>query len=463
MKIGTDTYFPIFFALAFGIVGRARAATTSLNPALGGETSIVSGGADAFSEPARNASRKHRRSFVIGNALFKQNWVTIPSSVKGMQGLGPMFNAQSCSTCHFKDGRGRPPEAAGESFSSMLIRLSIPGENDVGGPKEVPYYGDQLRHRAIVKVRPAGDVKVSYEDQIGSYPDGTPFHLQNPIYKFEKLSYGDMPKDLMISPRVAPQIIGLGLLEAINEKDILANADPEDRNKDGISGKANWVWDVAAKKKRLGRFGWKANQPSLVQQDAGAFAGDMGITSERFPKKYCAAMAEDCLSAPALNHVEINETDLEHVATYTRILAVPMQRHPEDPQIQRGHQGFVNSQCSSCHIETFRTGEAKGFPELSHQQIHPFTDLLVHDMGEALADHRPDFLANGNEWRTPPLWGVGLFQDVNGHTRYLHDGRARNLEEAILWHGGEAQKSKELFMALPKEERSDIIHFLESL
>lgn len=432
----------------------ADSSPAEISEALGGEGTVVMRGVDAFSLPARNATREHRRSFVIGNSLFKENWVSTPASVKTRQGLGPLFNAQSCSTCHFKDGRGQPPAAPGESFSSMLIRWSVPGKGPHGGPLDVPEYGDQLQHRAILGVRPKGDVKVSYEEISGKYPDGSAYTLLKPKYTFEKLAYGALPENVMISPRVAPQVIGMGLLEAIRESDLLANAKTP-----GVSGRPNWVWDVAEKRRRIGRLGWKANQPSVSQQNAGAFLGDMGITSKIFPTQNCPKSAKDCLEAEALPSFELDERDRVHMDTYMRLLAVPAKR-PSDPQ---GHRLFRAARCQSCHVESYVTGNFPGFPELSKQKIHPFTDLLLHDMGEGLADGRPDFEADGNEWRTPPLWGIGLVKEVNGHTRFLHDGRARNLEEAILWHGGEAEESKRAFMAFSRGERQLLIRFLESL
>lgn len=430
---------------------------------LGGQTTVIMRGHDAFSLPARNATRAHRRSFVIGNSLFKENWVSTPASVKSRQGLGPVHNANSCSTCHFKDGRGAPPENENESFSTMLIRWSVPGKGPHGETLDVPNYGDQLNHRSIVGVKAEGDVKVRFQEEHYTYPDGTKASLVKPHYTFENLAYGPLPEDVQISPRVAPHVVGLGLLEAISEEDILAKADPDDKNSDGISGRPNWVWDRATQKKSLGRFGWKANQPNLAQQNAGAFLGDMGITSKHFSVQNCGAIATDCLKAASLPHVEIDDEDLVHVETYARLLAVPAQRDSRDPIVAQGYKAFVAAQCSTCHTESYRTGSLKGFPELSQQKIFPFTDLLLHDMGEGLADHRPDFAATGSEWRTPPLWGIGLFKEVNGHTRYLHDGRARNLEEAILWHGGEASKSRQLFVEMQKPQRAALIRFLESL
>lgn len=420
-------------------------------------------GAEGFSMPMGTATRKHRADFVVGKSLFKENWVSTPSSVRNRQGLGPMFNAQSCSTCHFKDGRGQPPTNPAESFTSMLVRMSIPGEDAHGGPKPVPGYGDQFNHRANVGVRSEGDVHVRFIETSGAYADGTKFSLSEPRYEFTGLQFGPLPENVMLSGRVAPQVVGLGLLEAIPEKDILALADPDDRDRDGVSGRPNRVWDVRAKTKRLGRFGWKSNQPSVRQQNAGALIGDMGVTSPLFPGQNCNAGAEDCLKAPALKTAEIDDSDLDRMEAYIKLVAVPARRNLKDPAVRAGQRAFLDAKCQACHIPSFTTGVDPKFPELSRVRIHPYTDLLLHDLGEGLADHRPDFAATGSEWRTAPLWGIGVIPAVNGHSRLLHDGRARTIEEAILWHGGEAEGAKGRFLKMAEIDRKNLIRFVESL
>ncbi len=429
----------------------------------GGPGGTVFIGAEGFSMPMGTASPKHRIDFVVGKSLFKENWVSTPSSVRNRQGLGPMFNAQSCSTCHFKDGRGQPPATAADSMVSMLVRISIPGVNSVGGPNPVPGYGDQFNHRANVGVRSEGDVHVSFTPKTGKYADGTAYELLEPHYEFTGLQFGPMPENLMISARTAPQIVGLGLLEGISEKDILALADPDDRDGDGISGRPNLVWDVRAKKKRLGRFGWKANQPSVRQQNAGALLGDMGVTSPLFPQQNCNPGAADCLSAPALKGTEIDDSDLDRMESYVKLIAVPIRRNIGNPAVLEGRTAFLAAKCQSCHVPSFTTEKNLKFSELSGVKIFPYTDLLLHDMGPGLADNRPDFEASGSEWRTAPLWAIGVIPSVNGHTRLLHDGRARNTEEAILWHGGEAEASKQVFLKLPETSRKNLVRFVESL
>ena len=258
-------------------------------------------------------------------------------------------------------------------------------------------------------------------------------------------------------------MIGLGLLETIPELNITKNADPEDINGDGVSGRINIVWDIQQKKRSLGRFGWKAGQPNVRQQTAAAFNGDLGITSTLFPAQPCSKSQNNCQSASHGEQPEISNQLLKFVTFYAKTLAVPARRSIESPEVKRGKYLFAHAGCAACHTPHFRTGEDNDFPELSRQYIAPYSDLLLHDMGEGLADNRPEFEATGTEWRTPPLWAIGLVQAVNGHTFFLHDGRARNLTEAILWHGGEAENSKDRFKAMNKKDREAVIKFLNSL
>lgn len=266
----------------------------------------------------------------------------------------------------------------------------------------------------------------------------------------------------MISPRAAPAMIGLGLLEAIPEEDIVAAADEDDADGDGISGRPNRVWNKDTGKQALGRLGWKANQPDMHHQAAGAFLGDMGITSSLFSSPDCTEAESDCALAPNGGEPEIGDERLDRVVFYSRTLAVPARRDVDDPGVVSGKHLFEQAGCAACHTQSFRTGEFE-IAELANQKIHPYTDLLLHDMGPELSDDRPDFLAAGEEWRTPPLWGLGLVHVVNHHRYLLHDGRARGFAEAILWHGGEAEASREAFRALPREDREALISFLESL
>ena len=428
----------------------------------GGAATVQANTRQAFGQPLPNLTGDQETRFFVGNSFFNRNWVSAPASTTARDGLGPLFNARSCSACHLHDGRGQPP-APGEDMLSMLVRLSIPGQDPRHGVVPEPTYGDQFNGHAVPGVPPEGKALVSYEEIPGTYEDGEPFSLRQPLYTFIDLQYGPMHPDTRLSPRVAPAMVGLGLLEAVPDSVLLELADPHDADGDGISGRPNRVWDRGRQETVIGRFGWKANQPDVAQQVAGAFLGDIGITSPVFPDDNCPPVATACRQAPNGGSPELSQRLLGHVVFYSRTLAVPARRNAGLPQVRRGEMLFEDAQCNACHTPTLRTGPVPGLPDLSGQVIHPYTNLLLHDMGDGLADRRTDFEASGSEWRTPPLWGIGLIETVNRHTFYLHDGRARNLAEAILWHGGEAEESKERFRRMRREDREALLLFLNSL
>lgn len=435
-------------------------AATSLS---GGQATVYNTTPNAFSQPVPGLERMDELHFFVGNSFFNQNWVTAPASTTARDGLGPLFNTRSCAGCHFKDGRGRAPLTDETISTGLLLRLSIPGTDLHYAPLPDPVYGGQLQDQGVEGVAGEGILLITYEEIQGQFADGTPYTLQAPTYSITDTAYGTLHIELQTSPRVANQMIGLGLLEAVPEETVLAQADPTDRDGDGISGRPNYVWDAYNDRTALGRFGWKANQPHLLQQVAAAFAGDIGITTSLFPLLDCAIPQEECQQAPNGGEPEIADDDLLKVVLYSSSLAVPARRDLDDPAVQQGEAIFVASGCTGCHLPTVETGIHPTIPPLSHQTIHPYTDLLLHDMGEGLADNRPDFQATGSEWRTPPLWGIGLFETVNGHTNYLHDGRARNLMEAILWHDGEAATAKESVLQLSEADRDALLAFLNSL
>ena len=425
----------------------------------GGETTVFDASSHAFSIPAPNLSTAALQKHLEGDVEFEAIFVTAPAVVN--PGLGPIYNNVSCINCHARDGRGRPPRSD-EGLVSLLFRLSLPkAEGSVDGkpPIPVPGFGTQLNNRSIVETNPEGKVKIDYTEQTLTTADGTRVRLRHPNYTFTE-TYQPIPENVEVSPRVAPAVFGLGLLEAIPEKVILAYADEADIDRDGISGKPNFVWDFVAQRYAIGRFGWKANQPTLRQQVAAAYNDDMGITTSLF-------LTENSAGQPQLTEhsttPEVSDEILDVVTFYVRTLAVPARRDVDNPQVKQGEQLFAQAQCASCHIPTLRTGVLTGVLSVSNQTIHPYTDMLLHDMGPGLADNRPDFHASGSEWRTPPLWGIGLIRRVNGHTNFLHDGRARNLMEAILWHGGEAEASRQVVEQMAKTERDALIAFLESL
>jgi len=455
----------IAYVSFWGVVDAAKdiyVSAVSDSPLSGGDTTVFNTSRDAFAKPAKNLPTTDLRAFTFGNKMFNTKWWTAPASVTSLDGLGPTFNRKSCAACHFKDGRGRPPLDINEPMKSMLVRLSIPGMAENGAPMPHAAYGGQLNDNGINGVPAEGVAKITYEDIEGRYPDGTPYSLRKPIYEFKELAYGELGSDIMFSPRVAPSVYGLGLLEAVPMVTILSNADPHDKDGDGISGRPNYVWDVVNNKKSIGRFGWKANVATLQEQDAGAALGDIGITTSLFPDENCTKAQAECGTAINGGQPEMSDMQLEKLTFYVSTLAVPARRKVDDPVVQAGARLFERAQCASCHTPQMRTGE-HDIAALSRQNIQPFSDMLLHDMGDGLADNRPDFEATGTEWRTPPLWGIGLVKTVNKHTNFLHDGRARNLEEAILWHGGEAAGSKETFKAMSKDERAALITFLRSL
>jgi CxxC motif-containing protein (DUF1111 family) len=436
---------------------------------------------DAFSHASNGIGFEGEAKFKVGNAIFRKLWVSAPASTKSSDGLGPLFNSRSCQSCHFKDGRGHPPTAnyPDDTAESMLLRLSIPPETAAQkklleehrvNSIDEPTYGGQLQDFAIQGHDSEGQLQIMYEDVPVTLGDGSTVTLREPTYSVTNLKYGPLHPKTMMSPRVAPPMIGLGLIEAVPEAQIVANADAVDKDGDGISGQANKVWSLEAGRPMLGRFGWKAGAPTIREQSAAAFSGDIGISTPilQQPSGDCTDAQNFCRKAPNGNTerdggFEVGPTLFELVTFYAQNLAVPSRRNMDNTNVAKGKEFFHQLGCASCHRPTFVTGEVDGQPHLSNQRIWPYTDLLLHDMGEGLADHRPEGIANGLEWRTPPLWGIGLTETVSGHTYFLHDGRARNLEEAILWHGGEAQAARDGYAALSKDDRDALILFVESL
>ena len=443
-----------------------------------GLATVYADGKNAFSFPMANLPSEERTRFAIGNSFFRRNWVQAPSSTSARDGLGPHFIARSCGGCHTQDGRGKPPSILNRINSEqpvdLLMRLSIPGHDARNGVVAEPTYGDQLDNAAIDGVKPEGKVLIRYTPIHGQYPDGTTYTLQSPAYEITDLAYGPLNSQTMISPRIAPQLIGVGMLEAIAEQDILNNAASQATRSDAIKGVPNRVWDAFAKHEMLGRFGWKANAATLAHQTGAAFRADIGITSTHFPQEACTAKQLDCLHAPSGKdkdsgdaQVEVSDQIFNEVVFYQSALAPPSRRNTTDEQVVKGQFLFEQAKCAVCHKPSYVTDEGP-FPGLSSKalkglRIWPYTDLLLHDMGEVLADNRPDFKASGQQWKTPPLWGIGLIPDVNGHQQLMHDGRAKGVEEAVLWHGGEALESRNNFMAYSAQERAALIRFVESL
>ncbi len=427
----------------------------------GGETTnTLLTGVNSYNQPVANITVKHEGFFFSGNSFFTNPWVQAPSSTKSRDGLGPLFNARSCSACHFKDGRGRPPLDEDDDALGLLLRLSN-GYDDSQKPVPDPQYGGQFQPFAIAGVPPEGAVTVEWIDRTFEYPDGSTIVLSEPKYVLTDLAYGALDPATVVSPRIAPAVIGMGLLEAIPLSRLEDLADPNDDNGDGISGRVRLVYDKGQGAWIAGRFGWKADQPTVRQQAAGAFLGDIGITSELFSEQNCSPVQTECQEALSGGDPEIETTLLDRVELYTQLLAVPASRAFENKTVTKGAALFSRIGCADCHTEFHHTGQHPQLSEVSDQDIWPYTDLLLHNMGPQLSDsHRHELDA---EWRTPPLWGLGLMEDVNDHQRLLHDGRADGVEAAILWHGGEAEASRYEFENLSEDERLAVIEFVNSL
>ena len=433
---------------------------------------------DAFSHSSANITFEEEGTFKLGNALFRKLWVSSPSSTQASDGLGPIFNARACQSCHLKDGRGHPPEGNSDS-TSMFLRLARAAETEeerravadhavLNFPD--PVYGKQLQDLAVPGLAGEGRMGITYEEIPVTLGDGTKLSLRKPSYAVEKPAYGPLDPRTTLSPRITPQMIGLGLVEQIHPADILAKADPDDADGDGISGKAPVVRDGKNGELTLGRFGWKASRASIREQTAEAFVGDIGISNPDVPKSWgdCTEAQAACRAMPIgvqqrLGDTEAPDPVMDLVTFYSQNLAVPARRDIDKPEVLRGKQVFHEAGCVSCHTPKFVTRRDAPNKAQKFQLIWPYSDFLLHDMGEGLADGQQVGDATGSEWRTAPLWGIGLTERVNGHTFFLHDGRARNLTEAILWHGGEATAARDRFADLPASDRAALIEFLESL
>ena len=433
---------------------------------------------DAFSQSAANITFEEEGTFKLGNALFRKNWVSSPSSTQASDGLGPLFNERACQNCHLKDGRGHPPESDAGT-TSMFLRLARQASTaeekaEIADRKALnfpdPVYGRQLQELAVPGLPGEGRMHVDYREEKLTLGDGSVVSLRKPSYSVDGLAYGPLDPHTTLSPRLTPPMIGLGLIEQIAAADILANADPDDRNNDGISGKPNIVRDSLSGALSLGRFGWKAQTPSIRQQAADAFAGDIGISTPEVPDHWgdCTAAEQKCLAMPngvqkRLGPVEAPPPIMDLVTFYSQNLAVPARRDVGTPDVLAGKKLFYAMGCISCHMPKFVTRRDTPNKAQAFQLIWPYSDFLLHDMGPDLADGQAVGEATGTEWRTPPLWGIGLTRTVNGNTFFLHDGRARSLDEAILWHGGEGQKARDRFAAANATDRAALVKFLGSL
>ncbi|WP_286240678.1 di-heme oxidoredictase family protein [Neptuniibacter halophilus] len=475
--------FGLLFALCLAPVSMATGQQFDPDEvAQGGATThYKAADSKAFSHPAANMPFAQQMDYRLGLGIFKKLWVAAPSSTTASDGLGPLYNARSCMQCHRNNGRGHTPDPdnPADNAISLFLRLSIPPQTEAQrqalasgrlGSIPEPVYGNQLQDFAVSGLSAEGRLRISYREFQITLNGGEQVSLRKPEYHIDDPQFGPLHPQLMTSPRLTPPMIGLGLLERIPQQAILALSDPDDRDGDGISGRANWVWDQAAQGKALGRFGWKAGMPNLQQQNSAAFNGDIGISTAdaRNPYGDCTKAQHACLrlahgASPIHADLEAAPEMDRTVLFFSQHIAVPARRNADNPDVLAGKQLFLQTGCARCHQPDFVTATDSQRPALSQQKIWPYTDLLLHDMGDGLADQRPEFAANGREWRTPPLWGIGLTRLVSGHTHFLHDGRARSLLEAILWHGGEARSARDNVVNMPVSDRAKLIKFLESL
>ena len=456
----------------------------------GGDTTVTPITSVRFDTPANNLTMDEKVTFHSGKALAQQPWIKAPTITDSRDGLGPIYNARTCMACHVNGGKGSVPSNNKQELFSTLVRLSIKS-NDSAQHKALlqtagliphPVYGDQLqtqstslphqlRHVPSAKslkhdVAPEAYAFLNWQEKIVSYPDGRKIKLRQPSVNLQSLGYGKIEHDTQIALRTAPSIHGMGLIELIPQIQINKLADKHDENQDGISGKVNQAWNIETHKTEPGRFGLKANKPTLTMTIAGAFANDLGISNPLFKTQPCTQKQVSCVQSPNGNNKQGHELNAEQLAltvNFNRNLAPVKARNLENKNTQKGRTIFYETGCQNCHNPSFTTSESQSHPHLANQKIWPYSDFLLHDLGEALSDNRPDFDANGQEWRTPPLWGIGVQSKVNGSHALLHDGRANTIEEAILWHGGEAQKSKQSFMHLDKDQRDLLILFVNSI
>ncbi|MGO3345381.1 MAG: di-heme oxidoredictase family protein [Marinomonas sp.] len=420
-----------------------------------------------FSQPLEMTDEENDQ-FILGRSFFSIPWVEAPSATTARDGLGPHFNANTCTSCHIDSGGAPTLSKDGQPLRSLVFKLTQPSKHglrwsldNIDAPAHDsvpdPVYGVQVAINGNGKVMPEARTRLHIASVPFTYPDGQVLTLSRFSPYLDRLAYGPLADDTVISLRQPPALVGLGLIEQVPQNEILAWADPLDRNKDGISGRPNWLNPPEQAEKVLGRFNWKASEASVIGQSANAAAHDLGLTNPAYPQELCQPAQLDCLAAPRGRQspqgiLDLPEFRLQAIVAYIRGHKAP-QPVDLDQQAREGQRTFYEVGCSSCHRATLTT--AKG------QAFHPYSDILLHDMGSSLQDGRPEFLASEREYRTAPLWGIG--GRVRAGERFLHDARAATPEEAILWHGGEAETAKLTFIELGRAQRTALLHFLEQL
>lgn len=375
-----------------------------------------------------------------GRELFVAEWTAAPGIRPLLDGLGPLTITAACSHCHLSVGRAPSLNASGEVGVGLLFRL-----RDAQG-KADPYYGSQLQTAATTG---NSEGQVSWKFNEANEPIFTLVTNQLPL-----------TEGINLGPRLSPQLVGIGLLDLVPEQEILSREDAEDNDSNGISGRAHW--HTIDDQKMLGRFGWKAMQPSLRHQSAGAMQQDMGLTTSINPQEPCTALQTICNDQESGGSPEVSDNSLAVINNFLTLLAVPERRISDQTVFDKGSLIFNDTGCADCHQPTLTTGHSDKYPLLSNQLIYPYTDLLLHDLGEDLNDNVKEGNAQPNEWRTPPLWSLGLIE-ATPDSRFLHDGRAKTIEEAIIWHGGEALNSRVNYKKLSVLEKETLLNFLRSI
>lgn len=425
----------------------------------------------AFDEDADWVTGELESRFNMGDRLYDN--VRTSGNVKG-GGLGPVYAGYSCGSCHRNAGRTEPAiwSSGGSGpygFTSALIYITR--KNGAFFQN----YGRVLHDQSILGVRPEGKVKIDKRFEQFAFPDGETYELCVPIYTITDW-YADSiaPEDLFCTVRIPLRHVGMGQMMALDRHEIEQLAQRSNYPEWGISGRANYIVERGIR--QLGLSGNKAQHADLTVELG--FSSDMGVTNSRYPEEICEGQAqvnEGSMMGLSYSQLDVSARDMEDVDLYLHALSVPARRNVNDPQVKRGEQMFYAAGCHLCHTTTLHTRPRGAtllmgteLPWLGSQTIHPYSDFLLHDMGSeimgvGLNDNYVSGLARGNEWRTTPLWGIGLQQVVNGHTSFLHDGRARNFVEAIMWHGGEGEASKNKFKNMPKADRDALVSFLWSL
>ncbi|MGY0399406.1 MAG: di-heme oxidoredictase family protein [Ostreibacterium sp.] len=407
-----------------------------------------------LNQPIAGLTNTDQDKFILGRSFFTIPWVVAPAATTARDGLGPLFNANTCSSCHHHSGLGEKYNKKGQLSRAIITKLSRKN----GQP--VPHYGPQIAINGLINVPFEALPTLTKTPIIMTYPDGETITLKKPHYGLKNLNYGKLPHDIIIVQRRSPALVGLGLLSRVSDETILQGTDPKDKNADGISGRANWISD-GHNPKRLGRFTAKAAMPTVLEQIASAAANDMGLTNPLYPKELCEPKQKQCQNAPTgqpnpnAETLDLTMARLVAITTFITRTRIPVKKL--NATGQQGKQLFTHIGCALCHLPKMQTANGITFA--------PYTDLLLHDMGDGLADGRIEFLATGREYRTAPLWGLSSYAKTLKSKKpyYLHDGRADSIEEAILWHAGEAETSKNAFMHLSKSDRQTVLYFLNHL